>query len=195
MIDLSNSISEIQAMLTVNNGFSNTLNTQAFGNFEDYVLKAYESKKNSSKTNALYKDLSGFGSSAALATLLRNNPNNPALMTSYLNAGGTNPSNFDEQAMQKTYSNYLQNNFATKQLEILADAKMNLTTKLDAYKKSVGDTPTEAEKLRLDKMNNNVALVNEFVTKKQQQSSQQALLQQLNQGSAYSQYLFMKENK
>ena len=195
MIDLSNSISEIQAMLTVNNGFSNTLNTQAFGNFEDYVLKAYESKKNSSKTNALYKDLSGFGSSAALATLLRNNPNNPALMTSYLNAGGTNPSNFDEQAMQKTYSNYLQNNFATKQLEILADAKMNLTTKLDAYKKSVGDTPTEAEKLRLDKMNNNVALVNEFVTKKQQQSSQQALLQQLNQGSAYSQYLFMQENK
>lgn len=195
MIDLSNSISEIQAMLTVNNGFSNTLNTQAFGNFEDYVLKAYESKKNSSKTNALYKDLSGFGSSAALATLLRNNPNNPALMTSYLNAGGTNPSNFDEQAMQKTYSNYLQNNFATKQLEILADAKMNLTTKLDAYQKSVGDTPTEAEKLRLDKMNNNVALVNEFVTKKQQQSSQQALLQQLNQGSAYSQYLFMKENK
>lgn len=192
---MSNSISEIQAMLTVNNGFSNTLNTQAFGNFEDYVLKAYESKKNSSKTNALYKDLSGFGSSAALATLLRNNPNNPALMTSYLNAGGTNPSNFDEQAMQKTYSNYLQNNFATKQLEILADAKMNLTTKLDAYKKSVGDTPTEAEKLRLDKMNNNVALVNEFVTKKQQQSSQQALLQQLNQGSAYSQYLFMKENK
>lgn len=195
MIDLSNSISEIQAMLTVNNGFSNTLNTQAFGNFEDYVLKAYESKKNSSKTNALYKDLSGFGSSAALATLLRNNPNNPALMTSYLNAGGTNPSNFDEQAMQKTYSNYLQNNFATKQLEILADAKMNLTTKLDAYQKSVGDTPTEAEKLRLDKMNNNVALVNEFVTKKQQQSSQQALLQQLNQGSAYSQYLFTKENK
>ncbi len=192
---MSNSISEIQAMLTVNNGFSNTLNTQAFGNFEDYVLKAYESKKNSSKTNALYKDLSGFGSSAALATLLRNNPNNPALMTSYLNAGGTNPSNFDEQAMQKTYSNYLQNNFATKQLEILADAKMNLTTKLDAYQKSVGDTPTEAEKLRLDKMNNNVALVNEFVTKKQQQSSQQALLQQLNQGSAYSQYLFMKENK
>lgn len=193
---MSNSISEIQAMLTANNGFSNTLNTQAFGNFEDYVLKAYDSKKKSSKTNALYKDLSGFGSSAALVTLLRNNPNNPALMTSYLNAGGSNPSNFDEQAMQSTYSNYLQNNFAAKQLDILADAKSNLTNKLDAFKEHVGDQPTEAEKLRLEKMSYNVTLVNDFVTQKQQQqSSQQALLQQLNQGSAYSQYLFMKANK
>lgn len=192
---MSNSISEIQALLTKSGvRLSNTLNTKAFGNFEDYVLKAYENKKKTTKTNALYKDLSGFGSSAALATLLRNSPNNQALITSYLNAGGSNPSNFDEQAMQTTYSNYLQSNFETKQLGILADAKTNLTNKLDAYKDTVGDKPSEAEKLRLNKMKSNVDLVNEFVTKKQQQSSQHALLQQLNQGSAYSQYVFMKEN-
>ena len=116
-------------------------------------------------------------------------------MTSYLNAGGMNPSNFDEQAMQSTYSNYLQNNFAAKQLDLLADAKSNLTSKLDAFKASIGDQPTEADKLRLEKMTNNVALVNDFVTQKKQQSSQQALLQQMNQGAAYSHYLFTKENK
>lgn len=192
---MSNAIPEIQVTQTAKQvGFSNTANTHAFGNFEDYVFKAYESKKKSSNTNTLYKDLSGFGSSAALATLLRNNPNNPALMTSYLNAGGMNPSNFDEQAMQATYSNYLQNNFAAKQLDLLADAKSNLTSKLDAFKASIGDQPTEAEKLRLEKMTNNVALVNDFVTQKKQQSSQQALLQQMNQGAAYSHYLFTKEN-
>lgn len=174
---MSTTISEIQVTRTTKQvGIPNIVNTHNLGNFEDYVLKAYDSKKKASNTNALYKDLSGFGSSAALATLLRNNPNNAALMTSYLNAGGMNPSNFDEKAMQSTYSNYLQNNFATKQLDLLADAKSNLTSKLDAFKNSIGDQPTEVEKLQLEKMTNNVALVNDFVTKKQQQSSQQALL-------------------
>ena len=183
---LSNSISEVQALLTNNGvGFTDTLNTKVFGNFEDYVLKSYENKKKTTKTNALYKDLSGFGSSAALATLLRNTPNNQALITSYLNAGGSNPSNLDEQGMQTTYSNYLRSNFETKQLGILADEKTNLINKLDAYKDTVGDNPSEAKKLRLNKMKRYVELVNEFVTKKQQQSSQQALLQQLNQGSTY----------
>lgn len=196
VIPISNSIPEILAMKTVKNvGLPNTANTQVFGNFEDYVLKAYEKKQKPSNTNALYKDLSGFGSSAALATLLRNNPNNPALITSYLNAGGMNPSNFDEQAMKTTYSNYLQNNFVAKQLDLLADAKLNLSNKLDAFKETIGDQPTEAEKLRLEKMTNNVALVDDFVTKKQQQVSQQELLQQMNHGATYSQYLFMKENK
>lgn len=193
---LSNGMSEIQAMLTTRNvGLSTTLNTQAFGNFEDYVLKAFESKKKTTKTNALYQDLSGFGSSAALSTLLRNNPNNQALITSYLNAGGTNTSNFDEQAMQTTYANYLQTNFATKQVDLLTDAKLNLTKKLEAYKETIGNNPSEAEKLRLNQMNRNIALVNEFVTKKQQQSSQQALLQQLNLGAAYTQFVLKTENK
>ena len=146
--------------------------------------------------NPLYENLSALGPSSALATLLGNNPNNAALISSYLNSGGTNSSYFDVEAMQNTYSSYLQQNFHAKQMDILTEAKQNLSTKMTDYKASVGESPSKAEELRLQQMTDNVEIVDQFVTKsKNEQAVKDGFLQQMNQSSAYAQYLLFKSNK
>lgn len=197
VIYLTSIIPEIQAR-TADQPASNkqSLNTNSTNLFEDYVMNAFKAKKKKQDLNPLYENLSAIGTSSALATLLGNSPNNAPLISSYLNSAGPNPSYFDEQAMQNTYSNYLQRNFHAKQMDILIEAKQNLSTKMTDYKASVCESPSKAEELRLQQMTDNVEIVDQFVTKsKNEQAVKDAFLQQMNQSSAYAQYLLFKSNK
>lgn len=196
MICLTSSIPEIQARLAAGHSSSQTLNTNSAIDFEDYVMNAFKAKKKQQDMNPLYENLSAIGTSSALATLLSNSPNNAALISSYLNSARTNPSYFDEQAMQNTYSCYLQQNFHAKQMDLLTDTKQNLSTKMAEYKASIGENPSKAEELRLQQMTDNFDVLDHFVTKsKNEQTVKDAFLQQMNQSSAYAQYLLLKSNK
>lgn len=98
--------------------------------------------------------------------------------------------------MQNTYSNYLQQNFHAKQMDLLTHAKQNLSKKMAVYQASIGENPSKAEQLRLQQMTDNVDVLDHFVTnRKNEQAAKDAFLQQMNQSSAYAQYLLLKSNK
>ncbi|MEK4628839.1 hypothetical protein MKZ17_11585 [Solibacillus sp. FSL R7-0682] len=187
-------LSSLQSILTSNSNLTSNVfgaNTSTTS-FENYFLNALSSKQNEQNMNPLYKDLSSFGSSSALSTLLSSNVNNSSLITSYLNSANGNTSYFDEQAMQNTFTSYLQNNFQAKQMDLLASAKEKLNVKATEYKEQIGDNPSEAEKFRLLQMNKNVEqLTNYFKQKNEANTMNQTLLSQLQNSSALSQYLLL----
>lgn len=187
-------LSSLQSILTSNSNLTSNVfgaNTSTTS-FENYFLNALSSKQNEQNMNPLYKDLSSFGSSSALSTLLSSNVNNSSLITSYLNSANGNTSYFDEQAMQNTFTSYLQNNFQAKQMDLLASAKEKLNVKATEYKEQIGDNPSEAEKFRLQQMNKNVEqLTNYFKQKNEANTMNQTLLSQLQNSSALSQYLLL----
>ena len=187
-------LSSLQSILTSNSNLTSNVfgaNTSTTS-FENYFLNALSSKQNEQNMNPLYKDLSSFGSSSALSTLLSSNVNNSSLITSYLNSANGNTSYFDEQAMQNTFTSYLQNNFQAKQMDLLASATEKLNVKATEYKEQIGDNPSEAEKFRLQQMNKNVEqLTNYFKQKNEANTMNQTLLSQLQNSSALSQYLLL----
>ena len=187
-------LSSLQSILTSNSNLTSNVfgaNTSTTS-FENYFLNALSSKQNEQNMNPLYKDLSSFGSSSALSTLLSSNVNNSSLITSYLNSANGNTSYFDEQAMQNTFTSYLQSNFQAKQMDLLASAKEKLNVKATEYKEQIGDNPSEAEKFRLQQMNKNVEqLTNYFKQKNEANTMNQTLLSQLQNSSALSQYLLL----
>lgn len=187
-------LSSLQSILTSNSNLtSNVFGANASTtSFENYFLNALSSKQNEQNMNTLYKDLSSFGSSSALSTLLSSNVNNSSLITSYLNSANGNTSYYDEQAMQNTFTSYLQNNFQAKQMDLLASATEKLNVKATEYKEQIGDNPSEAEKFRLQQMNKNVEqLTNYFKQKNEANTMNQTLLSQLQNSSALSQYLLL----
>ena len=187
-------LSSLQSILTSNSNLTSNVfgaNTSTTS-FENYFLNALSSKQNEQNMNPLYKDLSSFGSSSALSTLLSSNVNNSSLITSYLNSANGNTSYYDEQAMQNTFTSYLQNNFQAKQMDLLASATEKLNVKATEYKEQIGDNPSEAEKFRLQQMNKNVEqLTNYFKQKNEATTMNQTLLSQLQNSSALSQYLLL----
>ncbi|MER2039933.1 MAG: hypothetical protein ABS944_17450 [Solibacillus sp.] len=187
-------LSSLQSILTSNSNLTSNVfgaNTSTTS-FENYFLNALSSKQNEQNMNPLYKDLSSFGSSSALSTLLSSNVNNSSLITSYLNSANGNTSYYDEHAMQNTFTSYLQNNFQAKQMDLLASAKEKLNVKATEYKEQIGDNPSEAEKFRLQQMNKNVEqLTNYFKQKNEATTMNQTLLSQLQNSSALSQYLLL----
>lgn len=187
-------LSSLQSILTSNSNLTSNVfgaNTSTTS-FENYFLNALSSKQNEQNMNTLYKDLSSFGSSSALSTLLSSNVNNSSLITSYLNSANGNTSYYDEQAMQNTFTSYLQNNFQAKQMDLLASATEKLNVKATEYKEQIGDNPSEAEKFRLQQMNKNVEqLTNYFKQKNEANTMNQTLLSQLQNSSALSQYLLL----
>lgn len=173
-----------------NSNANSTIASSLGSNFADYFLNATSAKdaQGRDKTNSLFDDLSGFGTSSALQGLLSGQGNNSPI-TSYLQATTSGNATSTD-----TFSTYLQSNFQAQQLTILSGAKEKLAAQVKDFEEAMGDNPTEAMKYRLEQMQKNSSTVENYLADKQSaQGVQSHLMQQLQSSSAFSPYLMQQK--
>lgn len=184
-------ISNINSLMNSLLGTSTTANSFSTGtNFADYFLNATsKTEQDKEKSNSLFNDLSGFGTSSALQGLLGGQTDSTSAIYSYLNSSAT-----ADKSATDTFSNYLQSNFQAQQLNIMAAAKDKLTAQMTKFEQAMGDNPNIASKQRLEQMKENIATVEKYVADKQSaQSLKNNLMSQMQSSSAFTQYLLSQQ--
>lgn len=186
-MDISNINALYSSLLgtgSATNGFSSSTN------FADYFLNATSNiDKNNDKTNSLFKDLSGFGTSSALQGLLSGQTDSTSAIYSYLNSAEST-----DKSSTSTFASYLQSNFQTQQLNMMSAAKDKLTAQMTKFEEAMNDNPNVATSQRLEQMKQNIATVEKYLTDKQgEQALKNNLMSQLQSSSAFTQYLLSQQ--
>lgn len=207
-IDFSN-ISSIQSYLTqFGAGVGATTNPTA--NFSDYFMQAIDQSKateQQKETNGLYDLFAGSANSSAMQGLLGLGDNN--ILTQYLQGSGTsvnsltgsstnmNGINSATDSTADLFSNYLQSNFQAKVSSTLTSAKSQLQVNLEAFKAEHIGNDNELVKLRMNQMEQNVSLLDNYLagnttssTGTSTSSTNDQLMQHLNNNAAYSKFLY-----
>ena len=176
---------------TQSSSFPSTSSTS----FADYFLNATsatDTKKNS--TNSLFTDLSSYGTSSALQSLLGGSSTDNDIVSSYLTTSATS-NNSNDSTSTDTFSSFLQSNFQSQQMKMLTAAKDNLQVQATKYGESMAGNDSEAVKLRMQQMSQNISMLDQYLTQKQTEMvTKTNLMEQLKASSAYTQFLNTKSN-
>lgn len=188
---------DISSLLSVSNNSlygSSSNNAHATGtDFTSVLLNTLSSKTTGSKENPLYTALT----SATKSDLYAPGITNPYTdyLSQYKGSAGNIEGYLSNYANNRTSSQQLGDslmaNLQSKMLGTLTVAKKRLTDNAAAYSEKVGTEPSEATKIRLEQMQKNVSLLDDFIAKKK---SDMSLLQPLQQQSSLNQYL-LSQNK
>ena len=176
-------------------GTQSSLPSTSSTSFADYFLNATsatDTKKNS--TNSLFTDLSSYGTSSALQSLLGGSSTDNDIVSSYLTTSATS-NNSNDSTSTDTFSSFLQSNFQSQQMKMLTAAKDNLQVQATKYGESMAGNDSEAVKLRMQQMSQNIGMLDQYLTQKQaEMSTKTNLMEQLKASSAYTQFLNTKSN-
>lgn len=95
----------------------------------------------------------------------------------------------NNQTNGEQVGNSLMASFQSQMLDTLTAAKANLEKNASTYAEKIGTDPSEAAKSRYEQMQNNVSILSDFISQKQQANT---LLNQLNSTSSMTQFLLNK---
>lgn len=184
-IDMS-SLSTIYSLLGSGSAVSTSTNqTTSTANFEDYLMNALNGNTSTDKTNeiSLYDTISNSGSSSLLSGLMSSGSSTDASLNALSgydvygalmgNSSNNSFSTTSASTSSDLFSDYLTNSFQSTILKNMNAAKAKLQHSYEDFVTSIGDNPSEAAKLRMEQMQQNIALVDEYISGKSTTSSLQ----------------------
>lgn len=172
-IDLS-SINSIYSLL----GTSTSANTQTkpTANFEDYLMDALNpvNKKDKNSNNGLYDFMANTGNTNVLNGLMDSGNGLTAIggydayMALMGNSNDTsiNPYGTAASVNKDAFSDYLQSSFQATMMKNMNAAKAKLQISYEDYVAKIGDNPNEAATFRKAQMEQNIAMVSDFIAGK-----------------------------
>ena len=183
-IDLS-TLNSISSLLGTTYGTSTASTNQSTANFEDYLMNALNASdtKDKTTTNGLYDLISNSGNTSVLSGLMNSGSSTDAGLNAidgydaYAalmggNNSSTNP--FDKAASTSdAFSNYLQSSFESTMMKNMNAAKAKLQTSYEDFVAKVGENPSDAAKLRIQQMEQNISMVTDFMAGKTNSASSQ----------------------
>ncbi|MER2000582.1 MAG: hypothetical protein ABS882_12465, partial [Lysinibacillus sp.] len=188
-IDFSN-LSSIQAYLTQ---YKTGATASSTNNFTDYFMQAIDqSKTNNHKNdaNSMYNLFASNSNSVAMQGLL--GLGNSNISSQYIQGTTTGYPllNNENNSTTELFSNYLQSSFQAKISNAMISAKSKLQANLDAYKAEHTGSENELIKSRLHQMEQNVSLLDKYLTpgntSNETSSTNDQLMQHLNKNAAYT---------
>ena len=198
-IDISSLLSIYNSSL-LNKTSSNLTNTTTNTNFSDYLMDVLSNRSSATSTdeNALYKTLTSSTNSNMLQAMLASDSSSTAL-TQYLTdyTGGSSSilssyfNNIDSTNNSDYFSDTLASSFETKMMSMLTSAKTKLENNMTTYTEKMGDNKSEAVQQTLTRMQNNISVIDNFLSQK---STENGLMNALNSNSSLTQYLINKNN-
>lgn len=194
-----------------------TTQSSTSASFEDYLMNALGGQQSSnnrndaslfnlisgSSTTSLLNGLTSTGNSNDIASQLIQSLQSPGTTSSGVN----NLYNPTTSAASDMFSNSLTGNFQAQIMKNMSAAKAKLQSSYESYVERAGANPTDATKLRIEQMQKNIQLVDNYISTKSAESAttgqaglplnqlngstiptSQSLLDQLNAKSSMSQY-------
>lgn len=207
-MDLS-SLNSIMSLLGTSNGAAAT-STQSTSNanFEDFLMNALGGSQSPTKTSdsSLFDLISGSSTTSLLNGLNSSGNTNDiasqliqSLQTSSTSSTDSSTSlnnlfnstssttSTDSANATDMFASSLTNNFQAQIMKNMSAAKAKLQTNFDGYVQRAGENPTEAAKLRMEQMQQNINTVSNYMTTKSADSSAtnqyDTLLSQLTNGT------------
>ena len=213
-MDLS-SVNSIMSLLGTSTGTAATSTQSTLSaNFEDYLMNALGGSQNSTKTSesSLFDLISGSSTTSLLNGLNSSGNTNDiasqliqSLQTSSTSStdssanlnnlfnSTSSASSIDSTNATDMFASSLTNNFQAQIMKNMSAAKAKLQTNYDSYVQRAGENPTEAAKLRMEQMQQNINTVSNYMTTKSAESSPtnqyDTLLSQLTSGTTNSSLL------
>ena len=208
-IDIS-TLSSVQSLLTQNTkGATPATST----NFTDYLMDALDASKSTTitqDTNGLYDLISNNSSSSVMQNLLATDSSN--MLSQFLQGDSStvngltglssdNNSTSNATVATNMFSDYLQSSMQSSIQKSMTAAKMKLQTNLDEYIAANGGVTSEAVKMRIAQMQQNVTLVDNFLQTRVSSdsattasSTNNQLMELLSSNSAYSKFLLTNQS-
>ena len=195
------SLSSIYGLLGSTSSTSSNQTTSSTANFEDYLMNALNGNTSTDKTNAisLYDTISNSGSSSLLSGLMSSGSSTDASLNALSgydvygalmgNNSSSNNAFSTTGASSDIFSNYLASSFQATMLKNMNAAKAKLQHSYEDYVTKIGDNPSEAAKLRMEQMQQNISVVDEYISGKTTSSSAQNGLVNDSQNSDISSLL------
>lgn len=188
-IDISTLNSIYNSYIGTSNSSSITSNSTGTS-FIDTLLKE-SSALDKLNGNSILPTLLTNNSSSTLQSLLTNKTNTDNSST-YLE---TSIFDTNEGETKDTFIETLQSQFQASQLKLLNSAKSNLEAQRETFIEKNADNLSSATKARLEEMQHNISLLEQFIsTKTSEASTQNSLLNALSANASLTQSLLSKNN-